>query len=437
MRTFRPQDEIELGVFRLSTFVDPVQTNVVGNRGERSKGSPRFLLGHLFRGGGPFNAQWIDKWLARLRGHGVDAHSLSMGLDIPGYRLPWTELDARWRRGDRRLLQLYERVARAIEDFDVLINFGGVNLHPDFLAALPCMSVLGFFDDPESSALFSRPVAAAHDICMVGNVASLGDYRAWGARMVRWWPNGFRADDFDPGLTEEAIRTRARDVDVALLCERVTHWRRKSVDAFALAFPQGVYRGPGWPQGFLPEPQRVPLLQRTRIGINIHNSTGPINFRTFYLPANGVLQICDNRSHLGKVFELGREVVGYDRITEAIELCRYYLAHEEERVEIAVAGWRRALRDYNEVAAFQHVIRAVEELRASRASRPPDNLSAFLGQQALRTRRGRWVYRLTLPVRWPAAQLRRLALGLGRRLAWAIATWRYQRRAGASRPESP
>ncbi len=64
-------------------------------------------------------------------------------------------------------------------------------------------------------------------------------------------------------------------------------------------------------------------MQRTRVGINIHNSTGPINFRTFYLPANGVLQICDNKSHLGRIFELGREVVGYQEIAEAIELCRY------------------------------------------------------------------------------------------------------------------
>jgi hypothetical protein len=424
-------------VLRVSTFAEPAQTTEAADRGERSRGTLRFMLGHPFAGQGPFNAQWIDRWLARLRGHGIDAHGFEMGLEVPGRRLPWKELDARWRRGDRQLFELYERIARAIEGTDVLINYGGVNLHPEFLAFLPCISVLGFFDDPESSRQFSRPVAAAHDICMVGNVASLDDYVAWNARMVRWWPHGFRAEDFDPSLTEEGIRTGARDVDVTLLCERVTHWRRKSVDAFALAFPQGIYRGPGWPRGFLPEAERVPLLQRTRVGINVHNSTGPINFRTFYLPANGVLQICDNRSHLGKVFELGREVIGYDGITEAIELCRYYLAHEEERVEIAMRGWRRALRDYNEVEAFRHVVRAVEEVRAGRGAPPTVDLSAVLRQQTLRSRPRRVAYWLTLPLRWPVAQVRRLLLGVGRRLDWAFATWRYQRRAGASRSDSP
>jgi len=87
------------------------------------------------------------------------------------------------------------------------------------------------------------------------------------------------------------------------------------------------------------------------------------------LPANGVLQICDNRSHLGNIFELGTEVVGYDTIDEAVEYCHYYLAHEDERRCIAAAGFRRALRDYNEVAAFLHVIGAVEDLMSRRTRR--------------------------------------------------------------------
>ena len=97
------------------------------------------------------------------------------------------------------------------------------------------------------------------------------------------------------------------------------------------------------------------LLQRTKIGINIHNSTGPINLRTYYLPANGVMQICDNKSYLGKVFELNKEVVGFDTIDEAIELCHYYLMHDDERRKIAAAGWERVLLDYNEVAILRLV----------------------------------------------------------------------------------
>jgi spore maturation protein CgeB len=263
-------------------------------------------------------------------------------------------------------------------------------------------TVYGCFDDPEASEDLSRPVASAYDVAMVGNVAELDRYRSWGVKSVHWWPLGFRAEDFDPTLDEARIRSSARDVDVALLCERVTRYRRARVDRFALAFPDGVYRGQGWPQGFLAESERVPLLQRTRVGINIHNSTGPINFRTFYLPANGVMQICDNKSHLASVFALGEEVVGYDTIDEAIDLCRFYLAHEQERQEIAIAGWKRTMRDYNEVAVFRRVFTAIESLEAGDATRvcAPDigAVRLALSAHATRTRARRVLHAAVAPI---------------------------------------
>ena len=86
----------------------------------------------------------------------------------------------------------------------------------------------------------------------------------------------------------------------------------------------------------------------------------PINTRLFYLPANGVLQICDNKSHLGKVFEIGKEVVGFENINEAIELCKYYLHHEDERRIIAAEGWKRAMREYNEVEVFKRLMEKIQ-----------------------------------------------------------------------------
>jgi len=376
----------------------------------------KILLGHVFEGHGAFGAPWIEAWLSRLRVAGIDVHPINLSMRVPGRRMPWQSLDRAWRRGDRQLMQLYARIAHACESADVLINYGGVNLHPEFLRQLPVVSALGFFDDPESSDDFSRPVAAGHDICLVGNVAELDAYRAWGARGIEWWPNGYRADDFDSALTESQILSGARDVPVTLMCERVTHYRRRRVDRFAAAFPEGAYYGPGWPAGFLPESDRVPLLQRTRIGVNIHNSTGPINFRTFYLPANGVLQLCDNRSHLARVFELGSEVIGYDTIEEAIDLTRYYLAHEEERRAVAAAGWRRALRDYNEVAAFRRVVDAVAPLVAARKPTRRRTLEV-LAEHTTSTAPRRALALAFSPVTVPLAFAKRIATGGYRRAA--------------------
>jgi spore maturation protein CgeB len=321
----------------------------------------KILLGHTFPVRSAFGAPWIESWLRRLRSAGIDVHPFSLVINPNRPIIYFQELDVLWRYRDRRLLTMYDRLGTELTKYDAFVCYTGGNVHPEFARQLSCTTVYGCFDDPESSEKLSKPVAAAFDIAMVGNIAEVEAYKSWGAKNVRWWPLGFREDDYDPGLREEDILFREREVDVTMLCERVTRYRRKRVDAFVTAYPGGAYYGRGWPSGFLPESKRVPLLQRTRVGINIHNSTGPINFRTFYLPANGVMQICDNKAHLGKIFSLGAEVIGYDSMEEAIELTRFYLEREDERRRIAAAGWKRTLKDYNEVACFQLVLDAISE----------------------------------------------------------------------------
>ena len=387
----------------------------------------RILYGHCYVPAAHFGIDWIEAWLGRLRTAGIHVHGIQLGLDVPGRRLTFRELERRWRRGDRDLMRFYERVARETENADVLVNAGALNLHPDFLAQLNVTTVLSFNDDPESNSA-SRPVAVHHDLCMIGNIAEVETYRAWGVRDVEWWPMGFRADDYDSSRTEAEILTQPRDVDLALLCERLTSYRRARVDRFALSFPQGQYYGPGWPTGFLPEVMRVSLLQRTKIGINIHNSTGPINFRTYYLPANGVMQLCDNRRHLAGIYDLGAEVVGYDTIEEAIDLCRYYLAHDEERRAIALAGWRRALRDYNEVAVFKRLEAAVHRVKKRPNARGSSELQAALATHVVVTRRYRIAHRVMAPITRPLNEAARLRKGLERRIArgWSNVGYRIR-----------
>lgn len=305
----------------------------------------------------------MGELMTRLRAAGMDIEAEPLTIDPPNGAMRWPELDRAWQRGDRKLMRLYERLARRLEGFDVLVNGAGINLHPEFVRQLPTFNAYACFDDPESSEMLSKPVAAAYDLALVGNIAELDAYRSWGCRHVRHWPLGFKSSDWDPTLTVDRILDGGRDNDIALLCERVSGWRRGRLDRFSTALPQGVYRGANWPGGWLAESERVPLYQRTRIGPNFHNSTGPINIRTFALPANGVMQVCDNKSHLGQLFELGKEVVGFDTVDEAIDLCRYYLAHERERREIAAAGFVRSVRDYNEVAVFRRIERYVREVQ--------------------------------------------------------------------------
>jgi spore maturation protein CgeB len=105
--------------------------------------------------------------------------------------------------------------------------------------------------------------------------------------------------------------------------------------------------------------ERVRLYQRSKIGFNIHwNEYGIGNQRLFHLPANGVMQICDCPKFIDRIFEPGREIVGYESDDDLVDKLRYFLDHEEERKSIALQGYRRTMRDYR----FATITRRAGEL---------------------------------------------------------------------------
>ena len=316
-------------------------------------------------------------YFRRLNDAGFDVEGFCLTLNPPGPCLAFKELDEKWRKGDRTLLNMYERLARALEGKDVLLNGPGINLHPEFVEVLPVFTVFQCFDDPENSNNLSKPAAAAYDLSLVGNIAEVGTYRSWGVKRAVWSPMGLQPTIYDPSLTYDDLCTGSRDIELFMMMDRLAPWRKERVECLANAFPDAHFYGNGWPRGFLPNDKELSYLRRAKIGPNIHNSTGPINYRTFYLPANGVMQICDNKSHLSEIYQLGKEVVGFDTIEECIDLCRYYMAHDEERREIAANGWKRAVTDYTETAIFTRVTAIIKEhMAGDEKDRKPLDLAA-------------------------------------------------------------
>lgn len=329
----------------------------------------KILLGYSYYKNSIDIKEWVENWISRLNiSHLNDdciIEAYPLTINPPGPCLNWDQLDRMWKYGDRKLFSLYEDLTNKLyrENFDVFINWNGINIHPELVKALPTFNVYSCFDDPESSEILSKPVAKYYDMCLVGNIAEVNNYFKWGVKNAFYWPLGFRQDDYNSKLTEDNILNGKRDIDIALLCERQSGWRAQRLNNYVAALPGGAYFGKGWPKGYWPEDRRIELYQRTKIGPNFHNSTGPVNFRTFILPANGVMQICDNKSHLAKLFKLGEEIVGFDSVEEAIELTRYYLDHEEERLRIAIAGWKRAINDYNEQAVFKLAVNYIRTVK--------------------------------------------------------------------------
>jgi spore maturation protein CgeB len=330
----------------------------------------KILCGYHYYPSSPYGdiEQLELAYYGRLRQAGFDVEGFCLTMNAPAPCLTFSELDRRWRRRDRVLLELYEGLASALEGKDVFINMTGVNVHPDFVRQLSVFTVFQCFDDPENSWNLSRPVADAYDLCMVGNVAEIDTYKRWGVQNVEWRPLGLYNNFYDSSVTYESLLSGSRDIDIFMMCDRFSPWRKARVDQLYRAFPDAHFYGKGWPRGYVKD--EVGFLRRARIGPNIHNSTGPLNSRTYYLPANGVLQVCDNKQHLDKIFRIGHEVVGFETMKECIDLCNYYMAHEAERRQIAANGWLRATSEYSENAVFQKLVNRIGEYMERKRAQP-------------------------------------------------------------------
>lgn len=310
-----------------------------------------------------------EKYFSVLRKAGFDVEGFCLTLNPPGPALSFASLDQMWRKRDRLLMKMYDELLRALDGKDVFINSSGINLHPEFVEKLPVFTIFQCFDDPESSEHLSKPVAYAYDLCLVGNVAEVQTYKTWGVKNAHWIPLGLFPGYYDPEITEEKLFASPRDISLFMLSDRLSPYRKDRMDYLDASFPNAHFYGNGWSRGMLTIGNELKFLRRAKIGPNVHNSTGPINFRLYVLPANGVLQICDNKKYLGKVYEVGKEVIGFDSIEECVDLCNYYIIHDEERLEIALAGWKRVMRDYTEVPIFSRVLALVEDTQNISKSR--------------------------------------------------------------------
>jgi len=295
----------------------------------------------------------------RLRALGYDVEAFP--IPCPGGWWPFPRLDRAWKEGDDHLKMAYDALEAKLGDHGVLIAQGGSMLHPEFVARSKAYTVFLCADDPESSEQLSRPVAAAFDHAMPTNAACLEDYVGWGCRRVDWIFHPLNPALTAPWLTAESILEGRRGLDVVLFCERVLNLsdRAGRVERLTSSFPQAFVRGKGWPGGFISDSEMVGACLDAKIGWNLHNSTGPTNTRTTLLPALGVMQICDNKQHLGRLFEPDVEIAGFDTVEECVDKTRYYLAHDLERRSIAAKGWERATREYTEAAWWRRILSAV------------------------------------------------------------------------------
>lgn len=297
----------------------------------------------------PFSKRSIEYHegiVRQARQLGYDVYSVAVSPKSESPALSFAELDKKVLSADKEICRFRDKIIEQIAPADVFWLFNGANFHPSWIKLLPQqqLKIYGCHDDPESSQNLSLPVAPYFDTVITGNISVLPFYRGHTGREARWLP---LFQTLEPArLSESDISKKNRSIDVVFLGERESVWRRRRFDYLQQIFPEGFFRGRGWKNGWIEN--SVDIYLQSKIGINIHNSVGPVNMRVYELASHGVMQICDNRCRLGHIFKLSKEVVGYDYLDEAIDYINYYLdpTHEEERCQIAWNGYQRYLSEY-------------------------------------------------------------------------------------------
>jgi len=88
-----------------------------------------------------------------------------------------------------------------------------------------------------------------------------------------------------------------------------------------------------------------------------------VRLREFEAPMAGAFYVTEYLEEIGLHYEIGREVVCFRSRDELISLCRYYLAHDEERERIRRAGQARAQRDHTWRRRFEDLFAEMRRRR--------------------------------------------------------------------------
>ena len=272
-----------------------------------------------------------------------------------------------------------EDYSRLIVDFNKFIKSNKIDsvifwlspFHPEVLYELKNVIKIGLMiDDPYSTYFRTQPYfnfldGIAYISPSYSEKMSTKDFLDInGVKNYIWWP--LSTKKILSELDEEFISSKTKDI---VYCGDSTQRKLNHLVKFKNQFKnqfhlhgfwglKGFYGIKGLITGedfFLKKikPYRGDLFEyykKFKIGINIHvsNKIETGNMRMYQLPACGVMQICD-KSALdlqNHIFENEKEIVYYENYNDMVEKAKYYLNNDQERVEIALNGYRRYKKDY-------------------------------------------------------------------------------------------
>lgn len=146
--------------------------------------------------------------------------------------------------------------------------------------------------------------------------------------------------------------------------------------------------GNGWPNGPLKAKEMIELFQKSKINLNVSNSTSwdlrylissprtfvslvrllrghavksasQIKARNFEIPFFGGFQLTDYVPSLESYYDIGKEVVCYTTPEDAVTQIQYYLQNEQQREQIKKLGIQRSRMNHGYKNRFEEVFEEI------------------------------------------------------------------------------
>jgi spore maturation protein CgeB len=123
----------------------------------------------------------------------------------------------------------------------------------------------------------------------------------------------------------------------------------------------------------IPPSEVVKYYNGAKIVLNIHRTQNDRrdnhrnlpayspNNRTFEIAACRSFQLLSCRRDLPKFYAPGQEMVCFQNLKDLKRKINYYLAHEDEREQIAVKAYRRTLKDHTYRVRLRYLIHLLEK----------------------------------------------------------------------------
>jgi spore maturation protein CgeB len=223
-----------------------------------------------------------------------------------------------------------------------------------------CPTVNWFADDHWRFESFTRHFAPAFDLAVTTDPDSLPKYRLLPNTRVhlsQWACNRYAYGRVTNEISHDVTFVGQPHGD-----------RRQTVAMLGDAGIPVECSGFGWPSGPVEHTEMVEIFASSRINLNLSNSSEipglrarlrrvlhlhpppprppQIKGRNFEVPGCGGFLLTERVPHLERYFGLGQEVAVFDGTDDLFDKVRYWLGNDDERRQVADAGYRRVMAEH-------------------------------------------------------------------------------------------